>query len=631
MLKHITLGLALLFGVCAFAQAPETAKTDKPKAVYDKDAIYYVNGEALSADEMVTRVKLAITKNRATIETIKASIDAGHTTSTDGTPLKDIKLKLEVQNQLCEDFLNSQANSFEGVNSIVQLVKMRRQVLQSNDKAVAEPNDSHIRLHGSYVHITNGFMTTDATPGAVKEEYEPYNYYVNDKGERQLKFPDLIGKQIDLPSVSGVIHSHQVGDWKLMVKRIKDLWTSTGLMGFTLAEQPAPAASPDPLPSVHKDTLLPFGISQLVMILICLLLIYLALVKEFEPLLLLPIGFGGLLANIPFAGITAAPLLDTMGNVVEPGGFLYYTFDFGVNSGLFPILIFMGVGAMTDFGPLIANPRTALLGAAAQLGIFTALLGALALTLCFDSINFFITDAASIGIIGGADGPTAIWLTTKLSPDLLGAIAVAAYSYMALVPVIQPPIMKLCTNQKERLIKMKQLRPVSKMEKVLFPITVLLLCAAFLPSAAPLIGAVMLGNLAKECGVVDRISDTMANSLINIVTILLGLSVGSKLAAEKFLTMETLGILVLGVIAFGVGTAGGVWMAKLMNLFSKEKINPLIGSAGVSAVPMAARVSNKVGLEYDNTNFLLMHAMGPNVSGVIGSAVVAGVLYFCCR
>ena len=631
MLKHITLGLALLFGVCAFAQAPETAKTDKPKAVYDKDAIYYVNGEALSADEMVTRVKLAITKNRATIETIKASIDAGHTTSTDGTPLKDIKLKLEVQNQLCEDFLNSQANSFEGVNSIVQLVKMRRQVLQSNDKAVAEPNDSHIRLHGSYIHITNGFMTTDATPGAVKEEYEPYNYYVNDKGERQLKFPDLIGKQIDLPSVSGVIHSHQVGDWKLMVKRIKDLWTSTGLMGFTLAEQPAPAASPDPLPSVHKDTLLPFGISQLVMIAICLLLIYLAIVKEFEPLLLLPIGFGGLLANIPFAGITAAPLLDTMGNVVEPGGFLYYTFDFGVNSGLFPILIFMGVGAMTDFGPLIANPRTALLGAAAQLGIFTALLGALALTLCFDSINFFITDAASIGIIGGADGPTAIWLTTKLSPDLLGAIAVAAYSYMALVPVIQPPIMKLCTNQKERLIKMKQLRPVSKMEKVLFPITVLLLCAAFLPSAAPLIGAVMLGNLAKECGVVDRISDTMANSLINIVTILLGLSVGSKLAAEKFLTMETLGILVLGVIAFGVGTAGGVWMAKLMNLFSKEKINPLIGSAGVSAVPMAARVSNKVGLEYDNTNFLLMHAMGPNVSGVIGSAVVAGVLYFCCR
>ena len=632
MLKHITLGLALLMGVCAFAQAPEAAKTnDKPKAVYDKDAIYYVDGEALTADEMVTRVKAAINKNQADLEMIKDAMAAGQKTATDGTPLAKIKTRLEVQNQLGEDFLNSQANSFEGVNSIVQLVKMRRQVLQANDKAVAEPNDSHIRLHGSYIHITNGFMTTDATPGAVKEEYEPYNYYVNDKGVRQLKFPDLVGKQIDLPTVSGVIHSHQVGDWQLMVKRIKDLWSSTGIMGFTLKDPDPPRANPDPLPAAHPDTVLPFGISQLVMIAICLLLIYLAIVKEFEPLLLLPIGFGGLLANIPYAGITAGPLLDTMGNVVEPGGFLYYTFDFGVNSGLFPILIFMGVGAMTDFGPLIANPRTALLGAAAQLGIFTALLGALALTLCFDSINFFITDAASIGIIGGADGPTAIWLTTKLSPDLLGAIAVAAYSYMALVPVIQPPIMKLCTNKEERLIKMKQLRPVTKMEKVLFPITVLLLCAAFLPSAAPLIGAVMLGNLAKECGVVDRISDTMANSLINIVTILLGLSVGSKLAAEKFLTFETLGILVLGVVAFGVGTAGGVWMAKLMNLFSKEKINPLIGSAGVSAVPMAARVSNKVGLEYDPTNFLLMHAMGPNVSGVIGSAVVAGVLYFCCR
>ena len=454
MLKHITLGLALLMGVCAFAQAPEAAKTnDKPKAVYDKDAIYYVDGEALTADEMVTRVKAAINKNQADLEMIKDAMAAGQKTATDGTPLAKIKTRLEVQNQLGEDFLNSQANSFEGVNSIVQLVKMRRQVLQANDKAVAEPNDSHIRLHGSYIHITNGFMTTDATPGAVKEEYEPYNYYVNDKGVRQLKFPDLVGKQIDLPTVSGVIHSHQVGDWQLMVKRIKDLWSSTGIMGFTLKDPDPPRANPDPLPAAHPDTVLPFGISQLVMIAICLLLIYLAIVKEFEPLLLLPIGFGGLLANIPYAGITAGPLLDTMGNVVEPGGFLYYTFDFGVNSGLFPILIFMGVGAMTDFGPLIANPRTALLGAAAQLGIFTALLGALALTLCFDSINFFITDAASIGIIGGADGPTAIWLTTKLSPDLLGAIAVAAYSYMALVPVIQPPIMKLCTNKEERLIK----------------------------------------------------------------------------------------------------------------------------------------------------------------------------------
>ena len=580
----------------------------------------------------------------------------------------------------------AQADKFAGIDSTVQLVKLRKQLLQENDAAVEDQsNDSDKRLHGSYIHVTQGYMTTPAwlatlkarnvadkarvaalekaisaakdkkaareleqekatleariarteqdLASVTKEDYEPYNYYKNPKkgGQYQLCFPDLEGKQIDLPQVTGVIHSHQVGDWRLTASRIASMWSTTGIMGFTLKDPEPPRPAPEPLPGAHPDTVLPFGLSQLIMIGICLLLIYLAIVKEFEPLLLLPIGFGGLLANIPYAGITAAPLLDTMGNVVEPGGFLYYTFDFGVNSGLFPILIFMGVGAMTDFGPLIANPRTALLGAAAQLGIFTALLGALALTLCFDSINFFITDAASIGIIGGADGPTAIWLTTKLSPDLLGAIAVAAYSYMALVPVIQPPIMKLCTNQKDRLIKMKQLRPVSKMEKVLFPITVLLLCAAFLPSAAPLIGAVMLGNLAKECGVVDRISDTMANSLINIVTILLGLSVGSKLAAEKFLTFETLGILVLGVIAFGVGTAGGVWMAKLMNLFVKDKINPLIGSAGVSAVPMAARVSNKVGLEYDPTNYLLMHAMGPNVSGVIGSAVVAGVLYFCCR
>ncbi|MDO5461889.1 MAG: sodium ion-translocating decarboxylase subunit beta [bacterium] len=385
------------------------------------------------------------------------------------------------------------------------------------------------------------------------------------------------------------------------------------------------------LPESHHSTALPFGVSQLIMIVVCLVLIYLAIGKGFEPLLLLPIGFGGLLANIPFAGVTAAPVMDTMGNMVEPGGFLYYTFEMGISTGLFPILIFMGVGAMTDFGPLIANPRMALLGAAAQLGIFTALIGALVLTICFDGINFFVTDAASIGIIGGADGPTAIWLTTKLAPDLLGSIAVAAYSYMALVPVIQPPIMKLLTTKKERQIKMKQLREVTKIEKILFPIIVLLLCAALLPSAAPLIGALMLGNLAKECGAVDRLSDTMANGLCNIVTILLGLSVGSKLAAEKFLNFETLGILVLGVVAFAVGTAGGLWMAKLMNLFSKEKVNPLIGSAGVSAVPMAARVANKVGLEEDPSNFLLMHAMGPNVSGVIGSAVVAGVLYFCCK
>jgi oxaloacetate decarboxylase beta subunit len=302
----------------------------------------------------------------------------------------------------------------------------------------------------------------------------------------------------------------------------------------------------------------------------------------------------------------------------------------GVNSGVFPLLIFMGVGAMTDFGPLIANPKTSLLGGAAQFGIFCALLGALVLNHFVPGINFSIKDAASIGIIGGADGPTAIWLTTKLSPNLLGAIAVAAYSYMALVPIIQPPIMKWCTTKADRAIIMKQLRPVKRIEKVVFPLIVTLLCALLIPSAAPLVGSLMLGNLARECGVVDRLSDTMANSLINIVTILLGLAVGSKLASEKFLTLETLGILLLGLFAFAVGTAAGVLMAKFMNLFLKDKINPLIGSAGVSAVPMAARVSNKVGLESDASNYLLMHAMGPNVSGVIGSAVAAGVLYRLC-
>lgn len=568
-LKSMTLSVALLMGVCAMAQAPEAVA--------------------------------------AAAQQVEAAVAEATAPATE--------------------------DKFAGIQSTVQLVKLRRQLLAENKAAFEDKtNDTDMELHGTYLHVTNGYMTTDATPGAVKEDYEVYNYYVNPKtGKRQLKFPDLEGKQIDLPQVTGVIHSHQVGDWKLTASRIASMWDSTGIMGFTIKDEPAPPGRVEALPGGHQKTALPFGISQMLMIIVCLFLIYLAIVKEFEPLLLLPIGFGGLLANIPFAGVTAAPVLDSLNNVVEPGGFLYYTFEMGISSGLFPILIFMGVGAMTDFGPLIANPRMALLGAAAQLGIFTALLGALALTLCFDSINFFVTDAASIGIIGGADGPTAIWLTTKLSPDLLGSIAVAAYSYMALVPVIQPPIMKLLTTKNERLIKMKQLRPVSKTEKVLFPITVLLLCAAFLPSAAPLIGALMLGNLAKECGVVDRLSDTMANGLCNIVTILLGLSVGSKLAAEKFLNFETLGILLLGVVAFGVGTAGGVWMAKLMNLFCKEKVNPLIGSAGVSAVPMAARVSNKVGLEYDPTNFLLMHAMGPNVSGVIGSAVVAGVLYFCCR
>ncbi len=393
---------------------------------------------------------------------------------------------------------------------------------------------------------------------------------------------------------------------------------------------------------------MPYGIGQLIMIPICLVLMYLAIVKGFEPLLLLPIGFGGLLANCPLAGVTAPAMMHDgvvsflasgipvmQGGIIEPGGFLYYFFRFGIDTGVFPIMIFMGVGAMTDFGPLIANPRTALLGAAAQFGIFFALFGALGLCSVFGN-DFFgacgpLKAAASIGIIGGADGPTAIWLTSRLAPELLGAIAVAAYSYMALVPIIQPPIMKALTTKKERLIKMPPLRPVTKIEKVCFPLIVLLLCALLLPSAVPLIGALMLGNLAKEVGPsVARIADTMSNALINIVTIMLGLSVGSKLACEKFLSATTLGILALGLCAFCVGTAAGVLMAKLMNVFSKTKINPLIGSAGVSAVPMAARVSNKVSLSEDPTNFILMQAMGPNVSGVIGSAVVAGVLYTLC-
>ncbi len=394
---------------------------------------------------------------------------------------------------------------------------------------------------------------------------------------------------------------------------------------------------------------MPYGLGQLIMIPVCLILMYLAIVKGFEPLLLLPIGFGGFLANCPLAGVTNPPMMhDGMvtllasgvplmtGGIVEPGGFLHYFFAFGIDTGVFPIMIFMGVGAMTDFGPLIANPRMALLGAAAQFGIFFALFGALGLAALFGADFFAGVDplkaAASIGIIGGADGPTAIWLTSRLAPDLLGAIAVAAYSYMALVPIIQPPIMKFFTTKEERLIKMPPLREVTKIEKVCFPLIVLLLCAVLLPSAVPLIGALMLGNLAKEVGSsVSRIADTMSNALINIVTIMLGLSVGSKLACEKFLSGTTLGILALGLIAFCVGTAAGVLMAKLMNVFSKEKINPLIGSAGVSAVPMAARVSNKVALENDPTNFVLMQAMGPNVSGVIGSAVVAGVLYTLCR
>jgi len=352
---------------------------------------------------------------------------------------------------------------------------------------------------------------------------------------------------------------------------------------------------------------------QGLMLLIGILLLYLAIVKNFEPLLLLPIGFGAILANIPGAGIA------------EGSGILHVFYVVGIESGAFPLIIFMGVGALTDFGPLLANPKTLLLGAAAQFGIFATLLGAMGLTAA-GVFDFSLTDAAAIGIIGGADGPTSIYVASKLAPELLGAIAVASYSYMALVPLIQPPIMRALTTEKERQIEMVQLREVSTAEKIIFPIMLLMLVALLLPDAAPLLGMFAFGNLMKESGVVDRLSDTTQNALINIVTIFLGLAVGSKLMADKFLQPETLGILLLGMVAFAIGTASGLLMAKTMNLFSKNKINPLIGSAGVSAVPMAARVSNKVGLESNPHNFLLMHAMGPNVAGVIGSAIAAGIM-----
>ncbi|MDB4000906.1 sodium ion-translocating decarboxylase subunit beta [bacterium] len=366
-------------------------------------------------------------------------------------------------------------------------------------------------------------------------------------------------------------------------------------------------------------------LGQLVMMIVGLILLFLAISKGFEPLLLVPIGFGTILANIPGAGFDAAPIYDAMGHMESPGGLLYYIYHAGIETGLFPLVIFMGVGAMTDFGPLLANPKTLLLGAAAQVGIFTTVVGAVGLS-HFGILDFTIQEAASIGIIGGADGPTAIFVTSKLAPDLLGAIAVAAYSYMALVPIIQPPIMRALTTPAERQIKMVQLRYVTKAERIVFPLTLLVLVAMLLPDAAPLLGMFCFGNLMRECGVVNRLSDTTQNALINIVTIFLGLGVGSKMSAEKFLNPETMGILALGAVAFCIGTASGVLMAKLMNVFAKHRVNPLIGAAGVSAVPMAARVANKVGLESDPQNFLLMHAMGPNVAGVIGSAVAAGVM-----
>lgn len=354
------------------------------------------------------------------------------------------------------------------------------------------------------------------------------------------------------------------------------------------------------------------SLGNLLMIFIACVLLYLAIKKQYEPLLLMPIAFGMLLANLPLAGIMEGPLGE------QPGGLLYYLYK-GVKWGIYPPLIFLGVGAMTDFGPLIANPSTLLLGAAAQFGIFTTLLGALAL-------GFTPQEAASIGIIGGADGPTAIFLTTKLAPGLLGPIAVAAYSYMALVPIIQPPIMRALTTKKERAVVMQTLRPVSKTERIIFPIAVTIIVGLFLPSAVPLLGALMFGNLIRESGVADRLVKTAQNELINIITIFLGLSVGATTNAKTFLSLQTLEIIALGLAAFSVGTASGVLLGKLMYRVTGGKVNPLIGSAGVSAVPMAARVSQNVGREENPRNYLLMHAMGPNVAGVIGSAVAAGVM-----
>jgi oxaloacetate decarboxylase beta subunit len=379
---------------------------------------------------------------------------------------------------------------------------------------------------------------------------------------------------------------------------IEDFGKTTGLYNFF---------------STHRDEMIA-GLGKLTMLAVGGLLLFLAIKKGFEPLLLVPMGFGAILANIPISGMT------------ESGGILYYIYTSGIKTGVFPLLIFMGIGAMTDFGPMLANPKTLLLGAAAQVGIFSTLIGALLLSDWVPGIQFDLFDAASIGIIGGADGPTAIFLCSQLSPRLLGSVAVAAYSYMALVPLIQPPIMLALTSEKDRRIRMSQMRYVGKTEKVIFPLVVLGACCFLLPSAAPLIGFFMFGNLMRECGVVERLSQTAQNALINIVTIFLGLGVGSQLSAETFLNLSTLGILFLGAIAFSIGTASGVLMAKLMNVFCTEKINPLIGSAGVSAVPMAARVSQKVGMQTDPQNFLLMHAMGPNVAGVIGSAVAAGIL-----
>ncbi len=425
---------------------------------------------------------------------------------------------------------------------------------------------------------------------------------------------------VTLTSMAGASSSHDAGATttqestqkteytpKSIGALMSSFWETTGIKAIFDVNDGEMTSEPKGSAYERPMTWFESSLGRIIMIIIVFILFYLAIAKNFEPLLLIPIAFGGLLANIPLAGIGGEH------------GMLGIIYNMGIANEFFPLLIFMGVGAMTDFGPLLSNPKTAILGGAAQFGIFGSLVGAVA-------IGFSLQDASAISIIGGADGPTSIFIANRLAPDMLGAIAVAAYSYMALVPVIQPPIMRLLTNKEERQIVMKTSRKVHRLEKLVFPIVVLVLSILILPESTPLIGAFAFGNFAKESGVVDRLSDTMQNSLINIVTIFLGLGVGSKLAADKFLVVETMGIMIIGLLAFSAGTAVGVLMAKLMNKYSDEPINPLIGAAGVSAVPMSARVVSKVGSEEKPGNILLMHAMGPNVAGVIGSAVAAGVL-----
>ena len=416
-------------------------------------------------------------------------------------------------------------------------------------------------------------------------------------------FRNLSGKipnSADLPRVS-------VGSF------IKNIADTTGIFAFITDKVEKETTVIDEATGQNETTTV-FGWMELLMVAVGFLIIYLGAVKGFEPLLLIPIGFGTVFVNIPFAGMGDAP-----------HGFLHIIYESGVGNEFFPLIIFMGIGAMTDFGPLIANPKTAILGAAAQFGVFGTLFG-IAVANYLPEVAFNLKQACAVAIIGGADGPTTIYIAAKLAPELLATVAVAAYSYMALVPMIQPPIMKLLTTKHERLIRMKQLRPVSQVEKIAFPLVVFTLSILLIPSAAALIGCLMFGNFIRECGVVERLSKTLQNELINIVSIFLSLGVGSQMTPEKFLNPSSLIIVVMGLAAFSVATATGILVAKFMNLFLREKINPLIGSAGVSAVPMAARVSNKVGLEYDPGNFLLMHAMGPNVAGVIGTAIAAGVM-----